>query len=113
MRGWESGSGAGTATGTDPMPGTRLTDAEIDALLDAHPGWVRDGAILRRHFEFEDFTEAFGFMSRVALISERLFHHPEWSNVYNRVDVGITDHDAGGISSNDREWIERVERLVR
>jgi len=52
-------------------------------------------------------------MSRVALISERLFHHPEWSNVYNRVDIGITDHDAGGISSNDREWIERVDRLVR
>ena len=50
-------------------------------------------------------------MAEVALVSEKLFHHPEWSNVYNRVDVAITDHAAGGISDNDRAWIERVEKL--
>ncbi len=90
-----------------------LSDAEIDAFLDVHPGWARDDGGLRRTFEFEDFNQAFGFMCRVALISERLFHHPEWSNVFNRVDIRITDHDAGGISTNDRDWIERVDLLVR
>jgi 4a-hydroxytetrahydrobiopterin dehydratase len=94
------------------MAGTLLSEAEITELLAAHPGWSRDGDGLRRDFEFADFTEAFGFMTKVALVAERQFHHPEWSNVYNRVEVRITDHDAGGISSNDRAWIERVDRLV-
>ena len=94
------------------MPGTLLTDAEIASLLGEHPAWERDGDGLRRAFEFADFNEAFGFMTRVALIAERRFHHPEWSNVYNRVEIRITDHDAGGISTNDREWIERVDQLV-
>lgn len=94
------------------MAGTLLTDDEVDALLAVHPQWERDGNGLRRVFEFADFASAFGFMASVAVISERLFHHPEWSNVYNRVDVRITDHDAGGISSNDRDWIDRVDRLT-
>lgn len=94
------------------MPGTLLTDDEITALLDDHPEWARDGDALTRTFGFADFNEAFGFMARVALVSERLFHHPEWSNVYNRVEIRITDHDAGGISTTDRDWIERVDRLT-
>ena len=94
------------------MPGTLLTDTEIDELLREHPGWRRDGDGLRREFEFGDFNAAFGFMAQVALIAERLFHHPEWSNVYNRVQIRITDHDAGGISTNDRDWVERVDRLI-
>jgi 4a-hydroxytetrahydrobiopterin dehydratase len=89
-----------------------LSEAEIDVLLHAHPDWERDGGGIRRTFEFDDFSEAFGFMTRVALVSERLFHHPEWSNVYNRVDIRITDHDAGGISTNDRDWIDRVDSLI-
>ena len=97
---------------TGRMPGTLLTEDEITELLSAHEGWERDGDGLRRSFELVDFTAAFGFMAQVALVSERLFHHPEWSNVYNRIEIRITDHDAGGISSNDREWIERVDRLV-
>jgi len=94
------------------MPGTLLTAAEIEALLGAHPGWELDGDGLRRAFSFADFNAAFGFMTQVALISETLFHHPEWSNVYNSVQIRITDHDAGGVSTNDREWIERVDRIV-
>ncbi len=95
------------------MPGALLDDDEVTRILAAHPGWERDGDALKRSFEFTDFNEAFGFMTRVALVSERLFHHPEWSNVYNRVDVRITDHDVGGISTNDRDWIEQVDRLSR
>ena len=91
---------------------TLLTDDEITELLERFDGWRRDGDRLCRTFEFADFVEAFGFMAEVALVSEKLFHHPEWSNVYNRVDIAITDHAAGGISDNDRAWIERVEKLL-
>ena len=94
------------------MSRTLLTDDEIADLLAEFVEWRRDGDRLCRTFEFADFVEAFGFMAEVALVSEKLFHHPEWSNVYNRVDVAITDHAAGGISDNDRAWIERVEKLL-
>lgn len=94
------------------MAGQLLSENEIAAVLEAHPRWTRDRDGLRRTFEFDDFNEAFGFMARVALIAEKLFHHPEWSNVYNRVDIRITDHDAGGISTNDREWIAGVDALL-
>ena len=93
------------------VAGTLLTEDEIAELLAEHPQWRRDGNKLVRSYEFADFIEAFGFMAKVALVSEKLFHHPEWSNVYNRVDIAITDHAAGGISNNDLAWIERVERL--
>ncbi len=94
------------------MMGPRLTEAEISALLTKHPGWARDGNRLRRHYELGSFTAAFGFMVQVALVSEKLNHHPEWSNVYGRVDIAITDHAAGGLSATDCRWIEQVDRLV-
>lgn len=93
------------------MPGTPLTDAELDALLAAHPEWTRNGEGLERTFEFGSFVVAFSFMSSVALISENLYHHPEWSNVYGTVRIRITDHDAGAISTNDQAWIEQVDAL--
>ena len=93
------------------MPGTLLTEAEIDELLAAHPAWTRDGERLRRTYECGSFVAAFGFMSSVALIAENLFHHPEWRNVYGTVEIAITDHDAGGISTNDRAFIEKVDTL--
>jgi 4a-hydroxytetrahydrobiopterin dehydratase len=94
------------------MPGTLLSEQEISALLRDHTDWTRDRAGMTREYVFRDFTEAFGFMAQVALIAERLCHHPEWSNVYNRVRIRITDHDAGGISTTDREWIQQVDRLT-
>ena len=94
------------------MSGPLLTNSDIDDLLAASPAWVRDGDALSRSVVFSDFHEAFGFISRLGLVSERMFHHPEWRNVYNKVEVRITDHEAGGISSKDREWIERVDRLT-
>lgn len=93
------------------MNGTPLTEAEIDELLTAHPSWIRDGIRLRRTYELGSFVAAFGFMTRVALVSETLNHHPEWRNVYGTVEIAITDHDAGAISDNDRRWIERVDAL--
>ena len=79
----------------------KSTDAEIATALSNVPGWTRDGDGLVRTYKFRDFTQAFGFMARVALLAEKADHHPEWSNVYNRVDIRLTTHDAGGISGRD------------
>ena len=86
-----------------------LTETEIAELLEAHPQWRRDGDVLRRSYQFADFRAAFAFMAHVALIAERLFHHPEWSNVYNKVELAITSHDVGGLSARDRDFVERVD----
>ena len=79
----------------------KLTEAEIAAALPDVPGWTRNGDGIERRYKFADFTQAFGFMARVALLAEKADHHPEWSNVYNRVDIRLTTHDAGGISARD------------
>jgi len=67
---------------------------------------------LYRRFVFESFVEAFGFMSRVALLSEAMNHHPEWSNVYNRVDIYLTTHDAGGITERDFSLAGKIDQLL-
>jgi len=81
----------------------RLTPAEIETALAALPGWAlrADGAAIVRTFRFGDFAEAFGFMTRVAILAEKADHHPEWFNVYNRVEITLTTHDAGGLSARD------------
>ncbi|WP_419815663.1 4a-hydroxytetrahydrobiopterin dehydratase [Glacieibacterium sp.] len=86
------------------MPTTstpRLTDAEIATALAALPGWTHVGDGIERSFRFADFVEAFGFMTRAALLAEKADHHPEWSNVWNKVEVRLTTHDAGGITAKD------------
>lgn len=93
------------------MPIAPLTDAERDALLTELPMWrLRpDGAAIERDFEFADFNQAFGFMTRVALYADKADHHPEWFNVYNRVRITLTTHDVGGLSQRDAamaRWIE-------
>ena len=82
----------------------RLSSPEIDSRLAELAGWVavageRDA--ISRTFHFEDFTAAFGFMARAALIAEKMDHHPEWRNVYNRVEVVLSTHDVGGLSDKD------------
>jgi 4a-hydroxytetrahydrobiopterin dehydratase len=79
----------------------KLTEAEIAAALPGVPGWTLKGDGIERSYRFVDFVEAFGFMARVALLAEKADHHPEWSNVYNKVDIRLTTHDAGGISARD------------
>ena len=81
----------------------RLSDSEVAALLTELPGWTlrADGKALERSFKFADFNAAFGFMTRVALYADKHDHHPEWSNVYNRVEITLTTHDAGGLSQRD------------
>ncbi len=91
----------------------RLADAARVALLQAHPDWDYDGArdALSRRFTFADFSAAFAFMTRVALLAEKADHHPEWSNVYNRVDILLTTHDAGGLSARDAAMVAAIDRL--
>ncbi|WP_420640356.1 4a-hydroxytetrahydrobiopterin dehydratase [Candidatus Poriferisocius sp.] len=91
---------------------TLLSDEEITAGLADLPGWERRDDKLHATFTFADFSEAFGFMSRVALVSERLFHHPEWSNVWSTVDIAITNHAAGGLTELDLEFARRVNNLA-
>lgn len=81
----------------------QLTETERAAALAALPRWSlrEDGLAIIRTFRFADFAEAFGFMTRVAILAEKADHHPEWFNVYNRVEITLTTHDAGGISQRD------------
>lgn len=94
------------------MTAQALTAAEITALPSSLPGWSVENGKLHREFRFADFSEAFGFMARVALLAESLGHHPEWSNVWNRVVIDLTTHDTGGLSSLDRELAERISALA-
>jgi 4a-hydroxytetrahydrobiopterin dehydratase len=92
----------------------QLTEDERESWLAALPGWslARDGAAIARSFQFADFSEAFAFMTRVALLAEKRDHHPEWFNVYNRVEITLTTHDAGGLSLRDVEMAETIDALV-
>jgi 4a-hydroxytetrahydrobiopterin dehydratase len=96
------------------MPIPRLTDAERDAALVRLSGWTlrADGLAIARTFVFADFNQAFGFMARVALAAEKADHHPEWFNVYNRVEVTLTTHDAGGLSARDVALAQFMDALA-
>lgn len=93
---------------------TRLTDAERDALLAECPGWQlrADGKGIERAFKFGDFNAAFGFMTRVALYADKADHHPEWSNVYNRVNITLTTHDVDGLSQRDADMARAIETML-
>jgi len=89
-----------------------LRPEQIESALRELPEWtLRDGA-LHRSLQFPDFVAAFGFMSSMALVSEALDHHPEWSNVYGRVQIALNTHDAGGITELDLKWAQRAEAVL-
>lgn len=78
-------------------------------------GWnlTGDDDRISRQFEFKDFSEAFGFMTRVALVAEKLDHHPNWSNVYNKVEVALTTHDVGGVTSLDIDLAKAMDKIAQ
>ncbi len=92
----------------------RLTDGLRDEALAGLPAWAHDAGRdgIRRSFAFRDFNEAFGFMTRVALLAEKADHHPEWSNVWNRVEILLTTHDAGGLSTRDIHMAKAIDALI-
>jgi 4a-hydroxytetrahydrobiopterin dehydratase len=95
------------------MP-TRLTDAERATLAQSLPHWslVHGREAIERSFRFRDFSEAWGFMNRVALLAESMNHHPDWSNVWNRVRIELSTHDAGGLTDNDVKLARAIDALL-
>lgn len=92
----------------------RLSEEEAREAVADLPGWTlrEDGLAFVRSFRFADFSEAFGFMTRVALLAEKADHHPEWSNVWSRVEIVLTTHDAKGLSARDVALAKAISALV-
>jgi len=90
----------------------KFSEEEIAKNLKGLEGWAYSENAIRKEFVFESFIQAFGFMSSVALIAEKMNHHPEWSNVYNKVVVQLATHDAGGITSLDVSFARKVDLLL-
>lgn len=97
------------------MTVAKLSDQEVAAALAKLPGWsrVEGRSAIAKTFQFADFSAAWGFMCRVALTAEKQDHHPEWFNVWNRVEITLSTHDAGGLSARDVKLAETIEGLLR
>jgi 4a-hydroxytetrahydrobiopterin dehydratase len=93
----------------------KLTGAARKAAIEKLSGWteVSGRDAISRKFSFRDFSEAFGFMTRAALMAEKLDHHPEWFNVYNSVAVTLSTHDAGGVTERDIKFAEAMNAFAR
>jgi 4a-hydroxytetrahydrobiopterin dehydratase len=91
-----------------------LTQDAIDSAMDDLPGWTLAGdrKSINRKFRFADFNEAFGFMTRIALHADKMDHHPEWSNVYNKVDITLSTHDVGGLSARDLALAKFIDDIL-
>ena len=91
-----------------------LSKNEAETALASLPGWVlsKDGRGIEKAYAFKDFVAAFGFMTRAALVAEKMNHHPEWSNVYNKVQVRLSTHDAGGFTDKDVKLASAMEKLA-
>ena len=84
---------------------------QLDSFIEKNPSWIIDNKTIKKEFKFENFIEAFGFMSKVALLSEKIDHHPDWQNIYNKVKINLTTHDKGGITTNDIKLAESIDKL--
>lgn len=93
---------------------TPLDAESLQHHLAGLPGWTHhpERGAISRSFRFANFAEAFGFMAQMAAVSERLDHHPEWFNVYNRVDITLSTHDAGGLSERDIRMATEIDRIA-
>ncbi|MGO2386444.1 MAG: 4a-hydroxytetrahydrobiopterin dehydratase [Psychrobacter sp.] len=90
-----------------------LSDKQINLQLEELAGWQRDGNSIVKTYHFSDFIEAISFMNQAAFHAEALEHHPEWRNLYNIVEVRLTNHDTGGISSLDIRLAKRMEHIIQ
>lgn len=88
------------------------TSDEIQTFLTVHSEWAKQNQSFARHFKFKDFSQAFDFINQVASIADKQDHHPQWSNCYNKVDIEITTHEAGGITERDFVFVEAVDQLL-
>ena len=91
---------------------TLLTDADRASMGTTLPAWTLDNSAIHRECTFKNFSEAWGFMSRVALLAEKHDHHPDWSNVWNKVRIALTTHDAGGLTDQDVQVAQAIDKLL-
>ena len=89
-----------------------LDQHQLDYFIEKNPSWIIDNKTIKKEFTFENFIDAFGFMSKVALLSEKMNHHPNWQNTYNKVKIELTTHDKGGITNNDIKLAEFIDKLI-
>ena len=94
---------------TEPV---KLTEAQIPEAVRSLGGWQLVDGKLHREYKFRNFVEAWGFMSRVALVAEKMNHHPEWFNVWNMVRIDLSTHEVGGLSSRDVELAQEINALT-
>lgn len=94
------------------MKVAKLTRAELSSALSTLPDWAVQDGKLHREYKFPDFMHAVGFMAAAAIAIEGMNHHPEWSNVWNRVVIDLTTHDSGGITANDIALASKLEKLA-
>ena len=91
---------------------TQIEQTQLDDFIENNPSWRIDNKTIQKEFKFNNFIEAFGFMSKVALLSEKMDHHPDWQNTYNKVKIYLTTHDKGGITTNDIKLAESIDKLI-
>ena len=89
-----------------------LEQHQLDYFIEKNPSWVIDNKTIKKEFKFDNFIDAFGFMSKVALLAEKMDHHPNWQNTYNKVRIELTTHDKGGITINDIKLAESIDTLI-
>ena len=89
-----------------------LSDAELTQALARLPGWTRAGNAITRQYQFSDFRAAMWFLNAAAAVADQMDHHPEWTNVYNRVTVNLSTHDAGGVTEKDLRLAEAMDRAA-
>jgi 4a-hydroxytetrahydrobiopterin dehydratase len=94
------------------MTVSKATESEIQKAIAELGSWTVESGKLHREYQFRDFVQAFGFMAQVALLAERAAHHPEWFNVYNKVIVDLTTHEAQGITQKDLDLAREMEQIA-
>jgi len=91
---------------------TLLEKDQVNYFLEKNPSWNINDKSIKKEFKFKNFIDAFGFISKVALLSEKINHHPNWQNTYNKVTIELTTHDIGGITSSDIKLAEAIDILI-
>ena len=94
------------------MKAEKLTDVEINTRLSTLPNWSLVDGKLFREIAFPNFQDAFAFMTKAAMVSEKMNHHPDWYNVYNRVKIHLSTHDCGGLSDKDFRWAQTINTFL-
>tara|TARA_Y100001968_G_scaffold106374_1_gene96168 strand:+ start:56 stop:346 length:291 start_codon:yes stop_codon:yes gene_type:complete len=89
-----------------------INQTQLDNFIERNPSWIVDNKTIKKEFKFENFIDAFGFIIKVALLSEKMNHHPNWQNTYNKVKIELTTHDKGGITTNDTKLAESIDKLI-